>query len=1105
MVADRTVVVKLTADASGVKAGMSEASAATKSAADAMQGAGQAAQGAGDQMGNASDKGKTGLAGLADSARQNGAAWTTLGTTVAGAGAGLLGLAGMAGTMAANFDASMSSVQAATHSSSEEMSQLREAAIQAGADTAFSATEAASGIEELAKAGVSTKDILAGGLSGALDLAAAGEISVSEAAETAATAMVQFNLSGDKVTHVADLLAAGAGKAQGGVHDMAYALKQSGLVASQAGLSIEETTGSIAAFASAGLIGQDAGTSFKTMLQRLENPSKGAKNAMDDLGIHIYDAQGHFIGITAVAEQLRNGMKDLGEEERNTAMSTIFGSDAIRAANVLYNEGGEGIQGWIDKVNDAGYAAETARLKQDNLKGDIEKLGGSWETAMIKIGSSSQAPVRSVVQHITSLVDKLGELGSGTQSMIFNFAAFGGAALTAVGGLMVMAPKIVEIKDAMNTLNWTAAGLKGKLSEVATGMTGFGRAGRMMITAALIEGVKHYGDEVRRTGVSVDEMSSALSHGGSVLNNLDFDRGKYSLQEYSQALADISRPSVWSSVQQHLASFADGIAGAFGADTRSDLQRTKDALETTGKALSGMSTDEAVSQFKKLSSEMTNGTNKSMIDLINSMPDFKAHLNEVAKQMGLTADDNTRLAIALGQIDPNAQQAAGGTSQLDAAIRKAKEGTDQIVPSIEEVIKGIKTYGDTVIANSNADIKFQEALKNVNDAVKENGATLDITTEKGRKNQSALNDLASATFAQVQAAQAAGAGQDELQSKMETGREAFISAAESMGLTEDEAVELADKYGLIPDKINTEVTADTTQATEAADGATAEINGMTGTISISGDAAQADYTLTVTADSVNGTTGVIEIDADNDKGLAGLQNTVQTIDNSDGTVSILGDATGARWEKDSIHTEIDETTGTVTISGNDQASGKVRTVKYNIDQLHDKEISITARIKQIFTSVGHWIGDHMPKGSWLRADGGPITPIKGYANAGAVHGPGGPKDDWIPAWLSNGEHVLTAAEVAAAGGQDAVYRLRKLIRDGDIKRYMEATRFADGGAAGAVSPSMGGAGGVSAKTLRRAMDGMNLELTIDGQTTLTSRMRTVADQRVVTAYRMSRR
>ena len=170
--------------------------------------------------------------------------------------------------------------------------------------------------------------------------------------------------------------------------------------------------------------------------------------------------------------------------------------------------------------------------------------------------------------------------------------------------------------------------------------------------------------------------------------------------------------------------------------------------------------------------------------------------------------------------------------------------------------------------------------------------------------------------------------------------------------------------------------------------------------------------------------------------------------------------------------------------------------------MHDKEISITTRIKQIFTSVGHWIGDHVPKGSWLRSEGGPITPIKGYANAGAVYGPGGPKDDWIPAWLSNGEHVLTAAEVVAAGGQDAVYRLRKMIRDGEIRQYMDARRFADGGAAGASAPAIAGAGGVSVRQLRKAMDGMNLELTVDGQTTLTTRMKSVADGRIVTANRM---
>jgi hypothetical protein len=184
----------------------------------------------------------------------------------------------------------MSSVSAATHAPKAELDQLRAAALQAGKDTQFSATQAADGITELSKAGVSTADILGGGLKGALSLAAAGQLSVGEAAETAASAMTQFKLKGDQIPHVADLLAAGAGKAQGSVHDMGAALNQSGLVAAQFGLSIEDTTGALAEFASAGLTGSDAGTSLKTMLLAIANPSKQTRDEMDSLGISFYDA-----------------------------------------------------------------------------------------------------------------------------------------------------------------------------------------------------------------------------------------------------------------------------------------------------------------------------------------------------------------------------------------------------------------------------------------------------------------------------------------------------------------------------------------------------------------------------------------------------------------------------------------------------------------------------------------------------------------------------------------------------------------------------------------------------------------------------------------------
>jgi TP901 family phage tail tape measure protein len=247
-VADKTITYRLSADISAFSAKMAQAGASVKAAANEMTGA--------------DAKGKQFRSGL----------------TAVGRAAGVVGLAAAGGLAAAvmtaaNFDQAMSKVQAATHESAAGMDQLRAAALKAGADTVFSASDAAGGIEALAKAGVRTRDILGGGLKGALSLAAAGELDVGTAAEDAATAMTQFGLKGKDVPHIADLLAAAAGKAQGEVSDFAQALNQAGLVANQTGLSIEETMGALGAFASKGLLGSDAGTSLKTFLLSLSGNS----------------------------------------------------------------------------------------------------------------------------------------------------------------------------------------------------------------------------------------------------------------------------------------------------------------------------------------------------------------------------------------------------------------------------------------------------------------------------------------------------------------------------------------------------------------------------------------------------------------------------------------------------------------------------------------------------------------------------------------------------------------------------------------------------------------------------------------------------------------
>ena len=257
----------------------------------------------------------------------------------------------------AEFDKAMSSVQASTHESAANMALLRDAAIDAGAKTVFSATEAASAIDELAKAGLSTADILGGALDGALSLASAGGLSVADAASTAATALTLFKLKGSDIPHVVDLLAAGAGKAQGSVDDLSQALNQGGLVAAQAGFTIEQTTGVLAAFASAGLKGSDAGTSLKTAIIALQKPSSQAQAAMDQYGISVYDSNGKMKSFSGIAGTLRDKLGGLTDQQRNSTLATIFGNDAVRSAAVLYSNGAKGIDTWNTKVNDSGYAA----------------------------------------------------------------------------------------------------------------------------------------------------------------------------------------------------------------------------------------------------------------------------------------------------------------------------------------------------------------------------------------------------------------------------------------------------------------------------------------------------------------------------------------------------------------------------------------------------------------------------------------------------------------------------------------------------------------------------------------------------------------------------
>ncbi len=217
---------------------------------------------------------------------------SSLALNYVGVGAAIYGVQNIIGgaiDTVVEFDKRLSSIRALGPEYASRIEDIGEAAKTAGINFGFTAAESLDAVEALAKAGVSVSDILGGALPGALTLAAAGEVSVAEAAETASKAMTQFGLAGEDIPKLADLLAAAAATATGDVGDFNQALNQAGLVASQLNIPIEEAIGTLTAFASAGLLGSDAGTSFRTMLLRLQNPTEESAELLKKYNIDAFD------------------------------------------------------------------------------------------------------------------------------------------------------------------------------------------------------------------------------------------------------------------------------------------------------------------------------------------------------------------------------------------------------------------------------------------------------------------------------------------------------------------------------------------------------------------------------------------------------------------------------------------------------------------------------------------------------------------------------------------------------------------------------------------------------------------------------------------------
>lgn len=324
---------------------------------------------------------KAEMAGVSRSAGAMGSALSRTTKLVAGvfAVSQLKRAAGAVLEVGGSYVSSLNQIQALTGATSSQISKAAtqlEASSKSYAKLGLSTGDAAAGMVELTKSGLSLPKAL-GAIRGTMLLAKAGELEVADASELVANTLNTFNLKAREAADVANSLANAANISSSDVKDIGEAFKYVAPLAAKANVSVDQTNAILAELANQGLKGSIAGTGFRKFLASLQAPAGAAANTLEALGVNTYNAQGKMRPLGAIIDDLNRGMSDLTDAEKNKALKQIFGLTGIVSASVILKNGSKGLAEYTKGVQRAGAAQDLAASKTRGLKGTLDKITAS--------------------------------------------------------------------------------------------------------------------------------------------------------------------------------------------------------------------------------------------------------------------------------------------------------------------------------------------------------------------------------------------------------------------------------------------------------------------------------------------------------------------------------------------------------------------------------------------------------------------------------------------------------------------------------------------------------------------------------------------------------
>lgn len=328
---------------------------------------------------------------------------------VAAVGTAAVGAVSEAVKVGASFEQSMSKVQAISGATGDELEALKQAAKNMGASTSKTASESADALSYMALAGWKTEDMLTG-LEPILRASEAGEMDLATCSDLVTDSMSAMGVEVNDLSHYLDVVAAAQSNSNTSMQQLLEAFVECGGSAHNFGLNVEDLSTVLGVMANRGIKGTEAGTALNSIFVNMLGSTKRTAEAMDTLGLSLYDQDGKMKDMTEVLKEMGKALETATDEQRNNLEAMLGGKTQITALQAMVN----GLNGEYDALSETLYNCDgalmnTAKTMQDNLTGKVTEMQSALEGLGINFYDYLEEPLKSAVQAATKEIGDLSE------------------------------------------------------------------------------------------------------------------------------------------------------------------------------------------------------------------------------------------------------------------------------------------------------------------------------------------------------------------------------------------------------------------------------------------------------------------------------------------------------------------------------------------------------------------------------------------------------------------------------------------------------------------------------------------------------------------------